>query len=93
MFLTISIVIMLHCIHNPSKVTICENNLMAKKMIEETMIHETLHSYDYCRSNVNQNNCVHLACSEIRATNLSGECKFTRELGRGHFAIFRHHAV
>jgi inner membrane protease ATP23 len=33
----------------------------------------------------------HLACTEIRAANLSKECAFTREIQRGYFAIAKHH--
>lgn len=56
-------------------------------------MHETIHAYDYCRANLNPENCVHIACSEIRANNLSKECKFSREIGRKQFNFLRHQAV
>ena len=29
------------------------------------------------------NNCIHMACTEIRAENLSGECSWLREMQNG----------
>ena len=31
-----------------------------------------------------------LACSEIRAATLSGECRLTREMARGHVGFAKH---
>lgn len=74
-------------------ITICENYATNKSVIEHTILHETIHSYDYCRADIDTKNCVQVACSEIRAVNLSGECKFTRELGRMNFGWINHHQV
>ena len=41
---------------------------------ELTLTHELIHAYDHCRAYMNWSNCVHHACSEIRAANLSGDC-------------------
>ena len=38
-----------------------------------------IHVYDTLRFEVDWNNMRHAACSEIRASSLSGECRFTRE--------------
>lgn len=37
------------------------------------------------------NNCVHLACTEIRAENLSGECNTIREMMQGRITTFAGH--
>jgi mitochondrial inner membrane protease ATP23 len=37
------------------------------------------------------NNCIHLACTEIRAENLSGECNMMRELTQGRIKTFPGH--
>jgi inner membrane protease ATP23 len=44
--------------------------------------HELVHAYDACRVQLEPDNCAHLACTEIRASNLSGECDFGAEAGR-----------
>ena len=48
------------------------------------MVHETIHAYDHCRAKVNWSSCHHHACSEIRAANLSGDCRIVNELARGN---------
>lgn len=35
--------------------------------------HELVHAFDWCRARVDR--CEHLACTEVRAANLSGECE------------------
>ena len=32
-------------------------------------------------------NCLHVACTEVRASNLSGECTMVSEFNRGNFGI------
>jgi len=44
--------------------------------------HELVHAYDSCRARVDPDNCRHVACTEVRAANLSGDCDFGPELGR-----------
>jgi inner membrane protease ATP23 len=45
--------------------------------------HELIHAIDMCRTNMDPlRNCIHMACTEIRAENLSGECGFWKELPR-----------
>ncbi|GES76820.1 mitochondrial inner membrane protease ATP23 [Rhizophagus clarus] len=45
------------------------------------------------RFKVDWNNCLHHACSEIRAASLSGDCRWTRELRRGFFNFTKQHQV
>ncbi len=44
--------------------------------------HELVHAYDACRVRLEPDSCAHLACTEIRASNLSGECDFLTEAAR-----------
>ena len=48
--------------------------------MNNTLTHELIHTLDYCRAEIDWNNLDHLACTEIRAANLSGECFFSKEL-------------
>jgi len=76
-------------------VIVCENNAYKRPLAEqqtmETIVHEFIHVYDNCRAHVDYNNCSHIACTEIRAANLSGECNWVRELPRGTITRFRGH--
>lgn len=45
-----------------------------------------IHAYDHVRFKVDPQNLRHQACTEIRASTLSGECRFTREFwSRGQY--------
>jgi len=61
------------------KVILCENNATTKGLINQVLSHELIHAYDVCYVNYNIHNIKHLACSEIRASNLSGECSYWKE--------------
>ncbi|KAJ3135366.1 Mitochondrial inner membrane protease atp23 [Physocladia obscura] len=50
-----------------------------------------IHAFDHCTTNVNWKSPEQHACAEIRAVNLSGECRATREFRRGNFQIAKHH--
>ena len=67
-------------------VTLCENWINDGITAEDTLAHELIHAFDYCRVKFDKDSCRHNACSEIRAANLSGDCKFSRELFRGNFS-------
>jgi mitochondrial inner membrane protease ATP23 len=67
------------------QVAVCSNVSALKVVVENTLTHELVHAYDHCRSQVDWSNPKDLACSEIRAANLSGDCTFMNEVGRGHF--------
>ena len=56
-------------------------------MIEKTVLHELIHAYDACRVEFNPNDCRQIACTEIRAAHLSGDCEFSAELNRGFFKV------
>lgn len=66
-------------------ITLCQNWIDNGLQAEDTIAHELIHAYDRCRVKFEADNCRHHACSEIRAANLSGDCKWSRELFRGNF--------
>lgn len=61
-------------------IQLCSNHLLTQKHTNATLIHESVHAYDQCRAKIDWSNCVHHACSEIRAAALSGDCSFGREV-------------
>lgn len=72
-------------------IVLCENRLYTKKMAENTIAHEMIHMFDDHRFEVDWNNLRHQACSEIRASSMSGECRWTKELRFGNIKTFRKH--
>lgn len=75
---------------NFSALLLCHNAIIDKEHMEATMAHEMMHWYDHCRFKVDQTNLRHIACSEIRANNLSGDCRFWREvINRMNFGFSR----
>eukprot|EP01035_Chromulina_nebulosa_P022148 gene22148-28679_t len=70
------------------KIIVCEDVYMpTKDVFEQTVIHELIHAYDFCRSKIDVNNCVQHACTEVRASSMSGECNYIPELLRGNTAL------
>ena len=62
--------------------------------MNDTLTHELVHTLDYCRAELDWNNIHHLACTEIRAASLSGECFFWKEnFARLKFGWKKHHQV
>jgi inner membrane protease ATP23 len=59
--------------------------------MEDTMAHELIHAIDHCRAKIDWSNCVHHACTEIRAASLSGDCRWYNEFMRGHRSVFKQH--
>ncbi|THH09820.1 hypothetical protein EW146_g8565 [Bondarzewia mesenterica] len=72
-------------------VLLCQGNFMNKKHMEHTMVHELVHMFDHVKFKVNWNDLRHHACSEIRASSLSGDCTWTRELQRGIVKFSKQH--
>jgi inner membrane protease ATP23 len=50
--------------------------------VTRALAHELLHAFDDCRAAVDWADCGHVACTEVRAANLSGDCDFAVELAR-----------
>ena len=68
---------------------ICEDNVedfgLGKKSVRRAVLHELIHAYDTCRVKLDQDNCDHLACTEIRAALLSGDCDMKIEWVRRNY--------
>ncbi|KAF2226785.1 peptidase M76 family-domain-containing protein [Elsinoe ampelina] len=61
-------------------ILICANQLRNRGHQEDTMAHEMVHAWDYLRFKYEDpRDLRHAACTEIRASTLSGECRFGRE--------------
>jgi inner membrane protease ATP23 len=58
---------------------ICSN--LPQDIVESTIVHELIHAYDDCRGQLKS--AENIACSEIRAAHLSGDCDLLQELFRG----------
>uniref|UniRef100_A0A3B3TIA3 Mitochondrial inner membrane protease ATP23 n=1 Tax=Poecilia latipinna TaxID=48699 RepID=A0A3B3TIA3_9TELE len=75
-----------------SQIVLCQNNIHQQAHMNRVVTHELIHAFDHCRAHVDWfNNFRHLACSEIRAANLSGDCSFTNEVSRFNFGLKAHH--
>ncbi|XP_062505608.1 mitochondrial inner membrane protease ATP23 homolog isoform X2 [Corticium candelabrum] len=77
--------------HRRQQIVLCENTIYSETCMSEVLTHELIHAYDFCRYNTNFSDVKHLACSEIRAANLSGDCFFWKEnFGRFKFGWKKH---
>jgi RHS repeat-associated protein len=55
-------------------IMLCWNRLPSKAAIEQAVIHELMHHYDFCH-NAYRNICAEIAHGEMRAMSASGECE------------------
>merc|ERR1719272_446361 len=75
-----------------NEVVLCQNMIRSEREMTDVLTHELIHAYDHCRGKVDFNNPRHLACTEIRAASLSGDCKMWKEwLNRLNFGLQGHH--
>jgi len=63
-----------HYFEGEKEVVICANNTPPEQ-ISITLTHELVHVLDDARAELNFKDPEHVACSEIRAINLSSECR------------------
>ncbi|GEQ70220.1 hypothetical protein JCM33374_g3896 [Metschnikowia sp. JCM 33374] len=68
--------------HPEMGILLCSNWLQDKYSIEDVLTHELVHAYDHLKFNVDLTNLRHHACTEIRASMLSGECRIMSEIQR-----------
>ncbi|EOO04404.1 putative metalloprotease atp23 protein [Phaeoacremonium minimum UCRPA7] len=72
-------------------ILLCANEVRNRGHLEDTMAHEMVHAYDHLRWKVDwvgKKDLRHAACTEIRASMLSGECRWTREsITRGNWTL------
>ncbi|RNE97639.1 mitochondrial inner membrane protease ATP23 [Trypanosoma rangeli] len=57
--------------------------------VERNLRHELIHAFDDARGVIEASDCMHQACSEIRAARLSGDCFVGEELKRGRLDPLR----
>ncbi|KFQ40774.1 Mitochondrial inner membrane protease ATP23 [Mesitornis unicolor] len=75
-----------------SQIVLCQNNIRQQAHMNRVVAHELIHAFDHCRAHVDWfKNVKHLACSEIRAANLSGDCTVMNEIARFKFGLKGHH--
>ncbi|KZT58320.1 hypothetical protein CALCODRAFT_495047 [Calocera cornea HHB12733] len=72
-------------------ILLCQNRIWDRQKMEDTILHEMVHGYDRVKFELDWQNCRHHACTEIRANNLSGDCKWNREVMRGFFGFTKQH--
>jgi mitochondrial inner membrane protease ATP23 len=71
-------------------ILVCANQLRNRGHLEDTLAHEMVHAYDHLRFKLDPYDLRHAACMEIRASMLSGECRWTREFfTRGQWNLSR----
>lgn len=69
--------------HPPSKqILLCQNSISGDQEMTKVLTHEMIHAFDDCRAELIWTDCVHHACTEIRASNLSRECRWLEEFKR-----------
>ncbi|KAJ7376846.1 Mitochondrial inner membrane protease ATP23 [Desmophyllum pertusum] len=77
--------------HDTKQMFLCENTISSQYQMDLVLTHELIHAYDNCRVKYNPDNVKHLACTEVRAANLSGDCWFSKEtFGRFRFGWKAH---
>ncbi|XP_010991614.1 mitochondrial inner membrane protease ATP23 homolog isoform X2 [Camelus dromedarius] len=75
-----------------SQIVLCQNNIRNQAHMSRVVTHELVHAFDHCRAHVDWfTNVRHLACSEVRAANLSGDCSLVNEIFRLRFGLKQHH--
>lgn len=72
--------------HPKYGILVCQNHVKSRSHLEDTLAHEMVHYYDNTKFKVDWMNLKHHACSEIRASTLSGECRMMNELMKGKLA-------
>ncbi|CAB3242458.1 unnamed protein product [Arctia plantaginis] len=65
-----------------NQIVVCQNVSTRQGMVQGVLAHEMIHMFDYCRNQLDFRNMEHLACTEIRAANLT-HCSFTSAWSQG----------
>lgn len=78
-------------IPSTNSVILCENQIESKTHLQDVLAHEMVHAYDTHTTTLDWKNESHIACTELRAVSLSGECKLTREIQRGYVGFAKHY--
>ncbi|XP_043282279.1 mitochondrial inner membrane protease ATP23 homolog isoform X2 [Venturia canescens] len=70
-----------------NQIVVCQNTSKSKGIVQGVLTHEMIHMFDFCRYNLDFKNIDHLACTEIRAANLT-HCSFLSAVTRGDAAFW-----
>lgn len=65
-----------------NQIVVCQNVSTREGMVQGVLAHEMIHMFDYCRNELDFKNMEHLACTEIRAANLT-HCSFVSAWSQG----------
>jgi mitochondrial inner membrane protease ATP23 len=65
-----------------NQIVVCQNIATNDGIVQGVMAHEMIHMFDYCRNDLDFKNIDHLACTEIRAANLT-HCSFLSAMAQG----------
>ncbi|XP_035436499.1 mitochondrial inner membrane protease ATP23 homolog [Spodoptera frugiperda] len=65
-----------------NQIVVCQNVSTRQGMVQGVLAHEMIHMFDYCRNQLDFKNMEHLACTEIRAANLT-HCSFASAWSQG----------
>ncbi len=60
----------------PAKIVLCSDKLYTSLDVEESLVHELVHAYDYVVYGAKLENCMELARSEVRAAR-EAECHYS----------------
>ncbi|KAG4078009.1 hypothetical protein HA402_002060 [Bradysia odoriphaga] len=71
-----------------NQIVVCQNMATNKGMIQGILTHEMIHMFDYCNNDLDFKNIDHLACTEIRAANLT-HCSFMSAYLQGDASMFK----
>lgn len=71
-----------------NQIVVCQNMATNKGMIQGILTHEMIHMFDYCNNDLDFKNIDHLACTEIRAANLT-HCSFLSAFFQGDASIIK----
>lgn len=71
-----------------NQVVVCQNIARSKGMVQGVLTHEMIHMFDYCNNDLDFKNVDHLACTEIRAANLT-HCSFLSAWAQGDASPFK----
>ncbi|GAA5821409.1 hypothetical protein JCM11251_004609 [Rhodosporidiobolus azoricus] len=75
-------------------ILLCQNRFMSRKHMEDALAHELVHAWDERRfkprGKWGEDLRAH-ACTEIRAENLSGDCRWNREFTRRNWHFTKQH--
>nr|SVE85736.1 EOG090X0CKN [Daphnia pulicaria] len=71
-----------------NQIVVCQNVVRNKGIIQGILTHEMIHMFDACRHQLDFKNIHHLACTEIRAANLT-HCSFMSAMFQGDASPFR----